>query len=69
MEGALDMGDYRISALNTSSPPRHTNAVCWSRAAQLTREVGQTASEQVMDVKRLCDSKVSKAGDLMTGNL
>ena len=34
-----------------------------------TREVGQKASEQVMDVKRLCDSKVSKAGDLMTGNL
>ena len=36
---------------------------------ELTREVGQKASEQVVDVKRLCDSKVSKAGDLMTGNL
>ena len=31
--------------------------------------MGQRASEQVMDVKRLCDSKVSKTGDLMTGNL
>jgi len=31
--------------------------------------VGQRASEQVMDVKRLCDSKVSKTGDLMTGNI
>ena len=31
--------------------------------------MGQTASEQVMDVKRLCDLKVSKTGDLMTGNL
>ena len=34
-----------------------------------TREVGQKASEQVMDLKRLCDLKVSKTGDLMTGNL
>jgi len=63
------MGDYRIAGLNTSLPPRHTDAVCWSRAVDLTREVGQKASEQVMDVKRLCDLKVSKAGDLMTGNL
>ena len=31
--------------------------------------MGQTASEQVMDVKRLYDLKVSKARDLMTGNL
>ena len=36
---------------------------------ELTREVGQQASEQVMELKRLCDLKVSKAGDLMTGNL
>jgi len=40
-----------------------------SRAVELMREVGQTASEQVMDVKRLCDLKVSKTGNLMTGNL
>jgi len=63
MQGDLDMGGYRIAGLNTSLPPRHTDAV------ELTREVGQRASEQVMDVKRLCDSKVSKTGDLMTGNL
>ena len=69
MQGDLDMGGYRIAGLNTSLPPRHTDAVCWSRAVELTREVGQRASEQVMDVKRLCDSKVSKTGDLMTGNL
>ena len=31
--------------------------------------MGKTASEQVMDVKRLCDLKVTKTGDLMTGNL
>ena len=36
---------------------------------ELTREVGQRASEQVMELKRLCDLKVSKTGDLMTGNL
>ena len=63
MQGDLDMGGYRIAGLNTSLPPRRTDAV------ELTREVGQKASEQVMDVKRLCDSKVSKAGDLMIGNL
>jgi len=63
------MGGYRIAGLNTSLPPRDTDAVCWSRAVELTREVGQRASEQVMDVKRLCDLKVSKTGDLMTGNL
>jgi len=69
MQSDLDMGGYRISGLNTSLPPMHTDAVCWSRAVELTREVGQMASEQVLDVKRLCDLKVSKAGDLMTGNL
>jgi len=69
MQVDLDMGGYRIAGLNTSLPPSHTDAVCWSRAVELTREVGQTASEQVMDVKRLCDLKVSKTGDLMTGNL
>ena len=69
MEEGLDMGSYRIFGLNTTLPPRDTDAVCWSRAVELTREVGQKASEQVVDVKRLCDSKVSKAGDLMTGNL
>ena len=57
------------AGLNTSLPPRHTDAVCWSRAVELTREVGQMASEQVLDVKRLCDLKLSKTGDLMTGNL
>jgi len=40
MEGDLDMGGYRIPGLNASLPPRHTDAVCWSRAAQLTREIG-----------------------------
>jgi len=69
IHGDLDMGGYRIAGSNTSLPPRHTDAVCWSRAVELTGEVGQRASEQVMDVKRLCDSKVSKTGDLMTGNL
>jgi len=66
MQGDLDMDGYRIAGLNTSLPPRHTYAVRWSRAAKLTREVGKKASEQVMDVNRLCDLKVSK---LMTGNL
>jgi len=69
MQGDLDMGGYRIAGLNTSLPPRHTDAVCWSRAVELTREVGQTANEQVTDVKIMCDLKVSKTGDLMTGNL
>jgi len=69
MQGDLDMGGYRIAGLNTSLPPRDTDAVCWSRAVELTREVGRRASEQVMDVKRLCDLNVSKTGDLMTGNL
>ena len=69
MQGDLDMGCYRILGLNTSLPPRHTDAVCGSRAVELTREVGQMASEKVLDVKRLCDLKVNKAGDLMTGNL
>ena len=63
------MGGYRIAGSNMSLPPRHTDAVCWSREVELTREVGQRASEQVMDVKKLCDSKVSKTGDLMTRNL
>jgi len=58
----LDMCGYRISGLNTSLTPRHTDAVCWSKAVELTREVRQTASEQVLDVKRLCDLKVSKTG-------
>ena len=58
MEGDLDMSGYRIAGLNTSLPPRHTDAVCWSRAVELTREVGHKASEQVMDLKRLCDLKV-----------
>jgi len=53
MEGDLDMGGYSIAGLNTSLPPKHTDAVCWSRAVELTRELGQRASEQVMDVKRL----------------
>ena len=69
MQGDLDMGGYRIAGLNTSLPPRHTDAVCWSRAVELMREVGQKASEQVINVKRLCDLKISKTGDLMTGNL
>ena len=69
MQGDLNMGGYRMAGLNTSLPPRHTDAVCWTRAVELTREVGQRASEQVIDVKRLCDLKVSKTGDLMTGNL
>jgi len=69
MQGDLDMGGYRIAGLNTSLPPRHTDAVCWSRAVVLTREVGQKASEQVMDVKRLCDLKVNKSGDMITGKL
>ena len=69
MEGDLDISGYRIAGLNTSLPPRRTDAVCWSRAVELTRGVGQRASEQVMDLKRLCDLKVSKTGDLMTGNL
>ena len=68
MQGDLDMSGYRIAGVNTSLPTRHTDAVCWSRALELTREVGRRESEQVMDVKRLCDLKVSKAGDLMTGN-
>ena len=68
MQGDLYMSGYRIAGLNTSLPPRHTDAVFWSRAVELTREVGQKASEQVMDLKRLCDLKVSKTGDL-TGNL
>ena len=68
MQGDLDMSGYRIAGLNTSLPPRHTDAVCWSRAVELTREVGRKG-EQVMDLKRLCDLKVSKTGDLMTGNL
>jgi len=53
MEGDLDMGGYRILGLNTNLPPRRTDAVCWCRAVELTREVGQTANEQVLDVKRL----------------
>ena len=69
MQGDLDMSGYRIAGLTTSLPPRRTDAVCWSRAVELTREVGRRASEQVMDVKTLCDLKVSKAGELMTGNL
>ena len=69
MEGDLDMSGYRIAGLNTSLPPRHTDAVCWSRSVELTREVGQQASKQVMELKRLCDLKVSKTGDLMTGNI
>ena len=69
MEGDLDMGGYRIPGLNMSLPPINTDAVCWSRAVQLTREMGLTASEQVREVKRLCDLKVSKTGVLMTGNL
>jgi len=69
MQGDLDMGGYRIAGLNTSLPPIHADAGCWSRAVELTREVGQRASEQVMDVKRLYDLKVSKTGDLMTKNL
>ena len=53
MQGDLDMSGYRIAGPNTSLPPRRTDAVCWSRAVELTREVGRKASEQVMDLKRL----------------
>ena len=60
---------YQSKIRNKKLSPRHTGAVCWSRAVELTREVGQQASEQVMELKRLCDLKVSKTGDLMTGNL
>ena len=60
MLGDLDMSGYRIAGLNTSLTPRYIDAVCWSRAVELTREVGQKASEQVMDLKRLCDLKISK---------
>ena len=45
MQGDLDMSGYRIAGLNTSLPPRRTDAVCWSRAVELTREVGHKASE------------------------
>ena len=31
MQGDLDMGGYRIAGLNTNLPPRHTDAVCWSK--------------------------------------
>jgi len=41
MQGDLDMGGYRIAGVNMSLPPMHTDAVCWSRAVDLTREVGQ----------------------------
>ena len=69
MQDDLDMGGYRIADLNTSLTRKHRDVVCWSRAVELTRQVGQSASEQVMDVKRLCDLKVSKTGDLITRNL
>ena len=45
MEGDLDMSGYRIAGLNMSLPPRRTDAVCWSRAVELTREVGHKASK------------------------
>ena len=42
LQGDLDMGGYSIAGLNTSLQPRHTDAVCWSRAVELTREEGSS---------------------------
>ena len=40
MQGDFDICGCRIAGLNTSLPPRLTDAVCWSRAVELTQEVG-----------------------------
>jgi len=58
MEGDLNMGRNRITGLNTSLPLTPNDAVSWSHAVQLVR-----------DSERETETKVSKSGDVVSGDL
>jgi len=58
MEGDLNMGGNRITGLNTSIPLSSNDAVSWLRVVQLVR-----------DSVRETETKVSKSGDVVSGDL
>jgi len=58
MLGDLNMNNFRLTGLPSSVPQIGSEAVSWSQAVQLVR-----------DSEKECASKVSKTGDVMTGNL
>ena len=58
MEGDLNMNGNRIAGLPSNLPPSGTDAVSWSNVVNLVR-----------DSERESASKVSRTGDVMTGNL
>jgi len=58
MEGDLNMGGNRITGLNTNLLLTSNDAVSWLRVVQLVR-----------DSERETETKVSKSGDVMSGDL
>jgi len=58
MEGDLNMGGNRITGLNSNLPLTSNDAVSWLRVVQLVR-----------DSERETETKVSKSGDVMSGDL
>ena len=54
----MNMGGNRITGLSTNLPLKSTDAVSWLRVVQLVR-----------DSERETETKVSKSGDVMTGDL
>ena len=58
MSGDLDMAGNRVRGLNTSLPLASNDAVSWSRVVQLVR-----------DSERETETKVSKSGDVISGDL
>ena len=59
MLGDLNMNNFRLTGLPSKLHPESgSEAISWSQAVQLVR-----------DSEKECASKVSKTGDVMTGNL
>jgi len=58
MSGDLNMAGNRIIGLNLNLPPSENDAVSWLRVVQLVR-----------DSERETETKVSKSGDVMSGDL
>ena len=58
MSGDLNMAGNRITGLNLNLPPSENDAVSWLHVVQLVR-----------DSERETETKVSKSGDVMSGDL
>ena len=58
MEGDLNMGGNRITGLSSNLPLTSNDAVSWLRVVQLVR-----------DSEKETETKVSKSGDVMSGDL